>query len=387
MSTKESTADQIVAALNSVCGRRPVGLHEPLFAGNEWDLVKHCLDSGFVSSIGEFVDKFEEKLKTYTGANHAIAVVNGTAALHLALKLAGVEEGDEVLVPALTFVATANAVVYCGAVPHFVDCEEATLGVDANAVRDYLIEISERRGNHIVNKTTGRRIRSIVAVHVFGHPANLDAVVELAEEFRLTLVEDASESLGSFYRGQHTGTFGAAGVLSFNGNKIITTGGGGAILINDPTIAVRARHLATTAKVNHPWRYDHDAVGFNYRMPNLNAALGCAQMEKLPEMLEKKEQLFVRYEAALRDISGVQILSEPRYCKSNYWLNALLLEDGLSGELERLLKLTNDSGLQTRPAWTPLHLLEPFHNCPRMSISRAASITTRLITIPSSAFL
>ena len=273
-------ARAILAALRSAVGPGPLALHEPHFAGNEWSYLKECLDSTYVSSVGRFVDRFEQELAAYTGVKHAVAVVNGTAALHVALRLAGVESGDEVLTPALTFVATSNAVSYCGAAPHFVDAEERTLGVDARALRAYLSGATERHGGGCVNRRTGRVIRAIVPMHVFGHPVDLDGLAAVAHDFGMVMVEDAAESLGSFYHGMHTGSFGLLGTLSFNGNKTITTGGGGAILTNDAALARAAKHLTTTARVPHRWEYRHDEIGFNYRLPNLNAALGCAQLEQ-----------------------------------------------------------------------------------------------------------
>ena len=269
----------IIKALNSP--KDIVPLHEPSFLGKELSYLKDCIDSTYVSSVGKFVDSFESKLCEYTGAQHAIAVVNGTEALHVALLLAGVKSGEEVLVPSLTFVSTANAVLYCGAVPHFVDSEENTMGIDPVALREYLQKNTEQiEGKGCVNKNTGCRIRVLLPVHVFGHPCDINGLLKVAQDFGLVLLEDAAESLGSWYNGQHTGTFGLLGVLSFNGNKTITTGGGGAILVNDRQLALRAKHLTTTAKIPHVWEYQHDVMGFNYRMPNLNAALGCAQLEK-----------------------------------------------------------------------------------------------------------
>ena len=270
--------NQVVDAIRRVAGTKPVGLHEPTFDGNEWKYLKECLDSSYVSSVGKFVDQFEENLAEYTGAKYAISVVNGTSALHIALKLAGVQPGDEVLVPALTFIATANAVSYCGATPHFVDSEEHTLGIDASKLRSYLNLIVDVEFNQSINKVTGKVIRAIVPMHTFGHPSDLDALLSISNDFNIVLVEDAAESLGSYYKGQHTGTFGLLSATSFNGNKTITTGGGGAILTNDEWLAKRAKHLTTTAKKAHQWEYDHDEIGYNYRMPNINAALGCAQL-------------------------------------------------------------------------------------------------------------
>jgi perosamine synthetase len=381
----ESTVSgQVVAAIRSVVGSGPVMLHEPRFAGNEWSYVKECLDSTFVSSVGKFVDRFEADLAAYTGAKYAIAVVNGTAALHVALRLAGVQPGDEVLIPALSFVATANAVAYCGASPHFVDSEERTLGLDPKALRDYLNAIAEIRSGSCVNRATGRVIRSVVPMHVFGHPLDIEGMLSVARDFHLGLVEDAAESLGSTIRGRHTGTFGLMGSLSFNGNKTITTGGGGAILTDDAYLAKRAKHITTTAKVQHRWEYQHDEVGFNYRMPNINAALGCAQLEQLTGLLTAKRALFKRYEAAFSKVSGMRIMAEPGDCRSNYWLQTLVLGADVACERDAILAATNDAGLMTRPTWTLMHRLAPYRESPRMALPVAESLERRLINLPSS---
>jgi perosamine synthetase len=386
--TAEPTlAHRIVDAVQSVVGPGPVVLHEPRFAGNEWDYIRECLDSTFVSSVGKFVDRFEADLSVYTGARHAVAVVNGTAALHVALRLAGVQPGDEVLIPTLTFVATANAVTYCSAVPHFVDSEERTLGLDPQALREYLHDITEVRSGQCVNRATGRAIRALVPMHTFGHPVDIEAALAVARDFHLALVEDAAESLGSTVHGRHTGTFGLMGTLSFNGNKTITTGGGGAILINDPELARHAKHLTTTAKVPHRWDYVHDEIGYNYRLPNINAALGCAQLEQLPGFLEAKRRLFERYQAAFAGMPQARIVTEPDGCRSNYWLQTLLLDKSAAGQRDAILAATNDAGLMTRPNWILMHRLAPYRECPKMELPVAESLEGRLLNLPSSAHL
>jgi perosamine synthetase len=365
-----------------------VALHEPSFGGNEWVYVRECLDTGWVSSVGKFVDRFEEQLANYVGVKHAVAVVNGTAALHVSLKLIGVEFGDEVLVPALTFIATANAVSYCGAIPHFVDCSELTLGLDPKKLERYLNEIAEIRPEGCFNKKSGRRIRAVLPMHTFGHPVDLDPLVEICGRFELQLVEDAAESLGSYYKGRHTGNWGKVSALSFNGNKVITTGGGGAILTNDTGIAKLAKHLTTTAKIPHQWSFSHDMIGFNYRLPNINAALGCAQLERLPDFIEKKRKLAECYRNAFSAIAGIHFFSEPAFAKSNYWLNVLLLDRGFAERRDELLEVTNRSGIMTRPAWTLMHKLDIYKSCPRMdSLEFAEDLERRLINIPSSPML
>ena len=380
-------ASEVLDGIRRVTGPGPVVLHEPRFAGNEWAYVKECLDSSFVSSVGKFVDRFEVELADYTGAHRAIAVVNGTAALHVALALVGVARDDEVLVPALSFVATANAVSYCGAIPHFIDSEERTLGADPVALREYLRRISETRAGACVNRATGRRIRALVPMHTFGHPTDIDALLSVASEFHVALVEDAAESLGSTLHGRHMGTFGHLGTLSFNGNKTITTGGGGAILTNDPELARRAKHLTTTAKLPHRWDFLHDEVGYNYRMPNINAALGCAQLEQLPQLIDAKRALYHQYESAFAGVTGVRLMSEPIGTQSNYWLQALILDPAVRDARDAILQATNDDGVMTRPAWTLMHRLPAFANSPRMALPVAESLSDRIINIPSSAQL
>lgn len=386
-SRAKATAEEVVAAIACVAGHAPVALHEPCFDGNEWQYLKECLDSTFVSSVGKFVDRFESELAAYTGARHAVAVVNGTAALHVALQLAGVQSGDEVLTPALTFVATANAVSYCGAIPHFVDCEEVTLGMSAGALREHLSSIAEVRQGVSVNRQTGRRIRAILPMHTFGHPSDIDGLLAVARDFHLSFVEDAAESLGSLYHGRHTGTFGAMGTLSFNGNKTITTGGGGAILTNDPQLARQAKHLTTTAKIPHRWAYEHDDIGYNYRMPNLNAALGCAQLERMPDFLAAKRRLFEAYSESFAGVAGMSIVGEPVGSTSNFWLQTLKLDEADGVQRDSILAASNDAGYMTRPVWAPVHTLQPYIDCPRMPIPITQSLERRLINLPSSAGL
>lgn len=387
MDTQRNLPQEIVRAIASVVGAGPVSLHEPRFRGNEWVYLKECLDSTFVSSVGKFVDRFEDELAAFTGAKRAVAVVNGTAALHVALLLAGVEAGDEVLLPALTFIATANAVAYCRATPHFVDSEERSLGMDARALRDYLSNTTEMRDGHCINRSTGKVIRAMVPMHTFGHPVDIDALLAVAHDFHLQLIEDAAESLGSTVGGRHTGTFGLMGTLSFNGNKTITTGGGGAILTNDLELGARAKHLTTTAKVPHRWNFMHDEVGYNYRLPNLNAALGCAQLEQLPGFLLEKRRLFECYQSRFTDVRGVRIVAEPAGCHSNYWLQTLLLDESLADQRDAILTATNDVGLMTRPVWTLMHRMSMYSNAPRAPLPVAESLERRLINIPSSSGL
>lgn len=387
MDTQRNLSQEIVQAIRSVVGTEPVALHEPRFRGNEWVYLKECLDSTFVSSVGKFVDRFEDELAAFTGAKRAVAVVNGTAALHVSLLLAGVEAGDEVLLPALTFIATANAVAYCQATPHFVDSEERSLGMDARALRDYLTSTTEMRDGHCINRSTGRVIRAMVPMHTFGHPVDIEALLAVAHDFHMQLIEDAAESLGSTVGGRHTGTFGLMGTLSFNGNKTITTGGGGAILTNDLELGKRAKHLTTTAKLPHRWNFVHDEVGYNYRLPNLNAALGCAQLEQLPGFLRDKHRLFERYQSAFSTVQGVRLVAGPAGCSSNYWLQTLLLDESYADQRDAVLTATNDAGLMTRPIWALMNRLPMYANAPKAALPVAESLERRVINIPSSSGL
>lgn len=362
-----------------------LGLHEPVFAGNEVAYLEECIKSTFVSSVGPFVDRFERMLEEVTGAKRAVAVVNGTAALHACFLLAGVEPGDEVISPALTFIATTNAIAYCGAVPHFVDSSLDTLGMDARALALRLDAVAQKTATGTINRETGRRIAAITPMHTFGHPVDMDAIATLAKDWNIALVEDAAESLGSTYKGHAVGSQARLAALSFNGNKIVTTGGGGAILSNDEELGRRAKHLTTTAKLPHKWAFIHDEVGFNYRLPNLNAALGCAQLEQLDGFLASKRKLASAYERAFAHIPGVRFSREPKGTTSNYWLNAILLDEDNADRRDDVLAALNDSGFGARPAWTLMNKLPMFAQSPRGDLAAAESIERRLINLPSSA--
>jgi perosamine synthetase len=383
------TMDQCITALVSVLGKpdNEIPLHAPYFGGNEWKYVKSCLDTGWVSSVGEYVNLFERQLVEYTHANHAIAVVNGTAALHIGLILANVNANDEVLIPSLTFIATANAVAYCGAVPHFIDSHPANLGIDIEKLRDYLKENTFFENNLCINKKTLRKITAIVPVHIFGHPVDMDALIDLCQVYNLTIVEDASESLGSYYKGKHTGSFCDIAVLSFNGNKTVTSGGGGAILLKNTEMAKRAKHLTTTAKKAHRWEFFHDELGYNYRLPNINAALGCAQLEQLPGFIEKKRLLAQRYQDAFQSVDNVTILQESHYAKSNYWLNALILKKPNREFVCSFIELANEHKLGLRGLWTPLDTLPMYIQCPKMDLSQTYALFESVIALPSSPHL
>lgn len=362
-----------------------VALHQPEFAGNEWAYVKECIDTGWVSSVGAYVDRFEAMLAETCGVAHAVAVVNGTAALHVALLLAGVRRGDEVLLPSLTFIATANAVSYLGAIPHFVDADADRLGLDPAALDAWLEQMAEPGADGPRNRQTGRRIAAIVPMHAFGLPVDMDALARVAERWGLTVVEDAAESLGSRYKGRPCGSFGLLSAISFNGNKIVTTGGGGAILTNDAALAKRAKHLTTTAKQPHRWEFVHDEIGFNYRLPNLNAALGCAQLERLEAMVARKRVLADRYRTAFAGMAGVRFVAEPADSISNYWLNAIVADD--EALRDPLLEAAVATGFQVRPAWRPMHLLPMYADCPRAPLPVTEALGRRLVNLPSSACL
>jgi perosamine synthetase len=379
----------IVAAVASVLPGS-AALHEPTMRGREWDYVKDCLDSGWVSYAGQYVERFERMLEQATGVRHSVAMASGTAALHTGLIVCGIRPGDEVLVPALTFVATANAVAHAGAIPHFVESDASTLGVSPGLLDEYLSRIADQKGGRCINRRTGRRIAAIIPMHVFGHPVDMDALNDVAGRHNIVVVEDAAESLGSSYKGRSTGTFGRVAALSFNGNKIITTGGGGALLTDDPELARHARHLSTTAKLPHKWEFRHDEIAYNYRMPSLNAALGCAQLEQLPGFVNAKRWLADRYALALEGMAGIDFLREPAFASSNYWLNAILLHPELAKDYanrDALLEAVNSAGFMARPAWTLMHRLPMYTGCPRMDLSIAESLERRIVNLPSSVSL
>jgi perosamine synthetase len=358
--------------------------------GREWDYVKDCLDSGWVSYAGQYVERFERMLEQATGTRHAVAMASGTAALHTGLIVCGVRPDDEVLVPALTFVATANAVAHAGAIPHFVESDVATLGVSPGLLDEYLSRITDQKDGQCINRQTGRRIAAIIPVHVFGHPADMDALSDVAGRHNIVVVEDAAESLGSSYKGRSTGTFGRVAALSFNGNKIITTGGGGALLTDDLVLARNARHLSTNAKLPHKWEFRHDEIAYNYRMPSLNAALGCAQLEQLHSFANAKRRLADRYAKALERVAGIDFLREPAFASSNYWLNAILLLPELAEDYanrDALLVALNSAGFMARPAWSLMHRLPMYTGCPRMDLSVADSLERRIVNLPSSVSL
>lgn len=360
-----------------------IPLHAPQFKGREKEYVVQTLESTFVSSVGKFVDEFEKRLADYTGAGFAVATSSGTAALHTALRLVDVQPGDEVITIPLTFIATCNAIRYCGAEPVFVDVEQQTLGLCPESLATFLEVHAQVRDDGLCwNRASGRIIRACVPVHNLGHPARIRDIAEICLQYNIHLIEDAAESLGSLGDGIHTGCIGQTGILSFNGNKIITTGSGGALITDDEVLAQRAKHLTTTAKQRHPWLFLHDEVGFNYRLPNINAALGCGQLEQLNEYVDAKRVLALRYQEWFDTVADVEFITEPPRARSNYWLNAILLGD--RDIRDSFLQYTNDAGVMTRPMWTPMHTLQMYRNCQRGDLSIAEVIEARLVSIPSS---
>ena len=359
-----------------------IPLHEPRFIGNEREYVLDAIDSTFVSSVGKYVDKFEEMMCQITGANYAVATVNGTNALHLSLLLAGVEPGDEVLTQPLTFIATANAINYCQATSHFVDVDKETMGLSPSLLKNHLEQVAELREGKCYNKQTNKRIAACVPMHTFGLPMYIDELVAICNQYNIPIVEDAAESLGSYYKGKHTGTFGLLGTFSFNGNKTVTSGGGGAIVTNDVALAKRAKHLSTQAKIPHKWEYKHDAIGYNYRMPNLNAALACAQLEQLDFYIKNKRELNDNYAQFLVGNGDVKLVQEVKNAKSNYWLNAVILKD--KSERDNFLEELNSKGVMTRPIWALMNHLEMFKDCPKSDLSNSEWLEDRVVNIPSS---
>ena len=354
----------------------------PVFAGNEKKYMEECIDTTFVSSVGKFVDRFENDMAAYAGCKKAVVCVSGTNALHMSMMLVGVERDDEVLTQALTFIATCNAISYIGAHPVFIDVDKSTMGLSPDALKEWLVKNAEIKNGQCYNKNSGRRVKACVPMHTFGHPARIVEIATLCEEYHIELVEDAAESIGSLYTGKHTGTFGKVGAISFNGNKTITTGGGGMMLFNDEELAAHAKHLTTQAKVPHRWEFRHDQVGYNYRMPNINAALGCAQLENLDKFIASKRQLALEYAEYFKNVEDIQFFTEPEDTFSNYWLQAVILKDK-AAQLE-FLQQTNDNGVMTRPIWELMNRLPMFEHCENDGLENTIWFADRVVNIPSS---
>ena len=354
----------------------------PVFAGNEKKYMEECIDTTFVSSVGKFVDRFENDMAAYAGCKKAVVCVSGTNALHMSMILVGVERDDEVLTQALTFIATCNAISYIGAHPVFIDVDKSTMGLSPDALKEWLVKNTEIKNGQCFNKNSGRRVKACVPMHTFGHPVRIVEIANLCEEYHIELVEDAAESIGSLYKGKHTGTFGKVGAISFNGNKTITTGGGGMMLFNDEELAAHAKHLTTQAKVPHRWEFRHDYVGYNYRMPNINAALGCAQLENLEKFIASKRQLALEYAEYFKNGEEIQFFTEPVETFSNYWLQAVVLKDKVAQQ--EFLQQTNDNGVMTRPIWELMNRLPMFEHCENDGLKNTVWFADRVVNIPSS---
>lgn len=358
-----------------------IPLHEPIFTGNEKKYLRECIDSTFVSSVGKFVDQFEDKIAKYTGTKYAVATVNGTSALHISLLLANVDKDCEVITQSLTFVATCNAISYCNAKPIFIDVDRDTMGLSPSSLRFFLKNNTTIKNKKCINNKTKKIIKACVPMHSYGHPCRIDEIKKICDEYSIFLIEDAAESVGSFYKDKHTGTFGQIGTLSFNGNKIITAGGGGCIITNDKALKKKAKHLTTTAKVPHKWNFNHDMVGYNYRMPNLNAALLMAQIEKLDDFIINKRNLAMKYESFFKN-TECKFFKEPTDSKSNYWLNSIILKN--KNQRDKFLKDTNSTGIMTRPIWILMNKLEMFKNSQCDELKNSIWLFERVVNIPSS---
>lgn len=374
---------EVVSFIHDLYGTEDfIPLHVPTFSGNEKKYLNECIDTTFVSSVGKFVNRFEEMTAEYTGAAKAVVCVNGTNALHMAMMIAGVERDDEVITQALTFIATCNAISYIGAHPVFIDVDRETMGLSPTAVLAWLKENAEVKHKVCYNKRTGCRIKACVPMHTFGHPVQMEELVDVCSRYYLELIEDAAESLGSFYKGKHTGTFGKIGVISFNGNKTITTGGGGMLLFRNEELGKYAKHITTQAKVPHRWEFVHDYIGYNYRMPNINAALGCAQMEQLDDFLANKRETAEKYKVFFANHPKIKFFTEPENCRSNYWLNAVVLED--KHHQQDFLRYTNDHGIMTRPIWELMSRLPMFNDCQTDDLLNTQWFADRVVNLPSS---
>ncbi len=381
MNNIDSISQDSINFIKEIYGDEFIPLHRPIFIGNEKDYLTECIDSNFVSSVGKKVDEFENSISKYTNSKYAIATSSGTTALHVALKLNDVDDNDEVITQSLTFVATCNAISYLNASPVFVDVDLDTMGMSPEALRVFLEKNAKIDGKFTRNKITGRRIKACLPMHTYGFPCRIDQIKDICDEWKIKLIEDAAESLGSFYKKKHTGTYGLMGTFSFNGNKIITTGGGGMIVTDNEELAVKAKHITTTSKKPHPYKFVHDEVGFNYRLPNINAALGCAQIEKLKFFLDQKSNIYKKYKDFYHSID-VKINKPIKDSISNHWLNSIILDD--IEARDKFIYITNNSGVMTRPFWTMMSKLKMFENCISDSLENSNWLEDRVVCIPSS---
>jgi len=384
---KNNISQQLARILKKKIKLKSIYLHEPDLSKSDIVYLKDCIKGNTVSSVGTFIKKFENKISSLTKAKYVVATNSGTSALHISCILTNIQKNDEVLVPSFTFVGAVNAVKYCGGIPHFVDIEESHFGINVKKLTNYLKKIAIKKKNICINKLTGRRIKAIIPVHVFGHLMKINELTKLAKKYNLLIIEDAAEAIGSYYNKKHAGTFGNIGVLSFNGNKTITCGAGGAILTNNKSIAQKARHLISTAKIAHPYKYIHDQVGFNYRMSNLNAALGYSQIKKIGKILKKKRKLFYFYNKIFKGNTYFKLINEPKKSKSNFWLQTILINEKYSNYVQKIIEDLNEQNIYVRPGWELMTNLNYLKNCPKMDISIAEKVCKRIINIPSSSFL
>ena len=384
---KKNINREIINALIKVLGKKECSLHEPWFDGLEIKYLSNSIKRNSVSTYGHETKMFEDKLKKYTGAKYVCAIINGTSAIHLSLYLADIKKDDEVLIPALNFIASSSATMYLGATPHFIDVEENSLGPDAKKLDIYLAKITKIKNGKCFNKKTNNFIKAIVVTHIFGHPSDLTNLIKISKKYKIKLIEDAAEGLGSFYKNKHVGTFGLMGVLSFNGNKIITTGGGGAILTNSKKIANKINLISRNSKQGNKWEYKYSELGFNYRMPSINAQLGLAQIKKIVKFVSLKRKLYLRYRSAFKKVLGIKLFKEPKYSKSNYWLQAIVLDKPSIKNQRLILKRTNSIGFGTRPVWNLLNKNRHLKLCPSMNLDTAKDLEKRIINLPSGAKL
>jgi perosamine synthetase len=379
--------EDIINLIKANFKKKKLSLHEPFFDGNEWKYLKNCLDSNEVSSIGKYVKIFEDMLCDYTKSKYCISTINGTSALHIAMFLSNVSSGDQVIMPAFNFVATANAARYLGAIPIFLDIEEKTLGIDPEKLELFLKKNTYQYNKKCINKKNNKVIKALVLLHTFGHPSNIKEVLKIVRDYNIKLIEDAAEAIGSKYYNKHVGTFGDFGIISFNGNKTITTGGGGAILTNSSELAKKAKHITAISKIKHPWKYDHDQLGFNYRMTNISAAIGCAQLEQLESFIKKKRKLFDKYKKIFSQLKNVKIFEEPKNCRSNYWLNALIFKKIKISEKNKFMNLCHKNNILVRPAWELLSNLKYLNKFQKDELLCSKDMYSRIVNLPSSTFL
>ena len=379
----KSLKKEISLVIWKINKKKKIFLHEPYLDKVDNYLLKQCITSGFVSTAGSLIDKFENKIKQFTKSKNVVATIIGTSAIHVTLKALGVKENEEILMPSLNFVASAYAAKYSGCIPHFVDVNKRTLGIDPSKLRKYLKKICVKKNNFYFNKKTGRKIAAIIGVHLFGYSFNVEEIYKIAKKYRLFLIEDAAEAFGSYYKNKHLGNFGIAGILSFNGNKIITSGGGGAVLTKSNSLAKKIRILINNSKKNHPWKYDYSEIGYNYKMTNLNAALGYSQLLKIKKILNLKNKIHNIYKKKFDKSENIHLLESPEECKSNYWLNTLYLKNITEKERDKILELLNREGIQSRTAWNLLHRISFFSKCPRSDLKISEDLHSKIISIPS----